>query len=277
MQLLRHVSFVDCPGHDILMATMLNGAAVMDAALLLIAGNEPCPQPQTSEHLAAVELMKLRHIIVLQNKIDLVKEQAALAQWEQIKTFIRGTIAEGSPIIPISAQLKYNIDCVLEYLVTKVPVPVRDFTSSPRMIVVRSFDVNKPGEEVGNLKGGVAGGSILRGVIRLGQEIEIRPGILERRADGTLTSRPIRSRALTLFSEQNPLQYAVPGGLIAIGTKIDPTLTRADRLVGQLLGEVDQLPQIFTEVEIEFFLLSRLLGVKDADDRSGKVAKMAKG
>ena len=44
----RHVSFVDCPGHDILMATMLNGAAVMDAALLLVAGNESCPQPQTS-------------------------------------------------------------------------------------------------------------------------------------------------------------------------------------------------------------------------------------
>jgi translation initiation factor 2 subunit 3 len=61
-----HVSFVDCPGHDILMATMLNGAAVMDAALLLIAGNESCPQPQTSEHLAAIEIMKLQHIIILQ-------------------------------------------------------------------------------------------------------------------------------------------------------------------------------------------------------------------
>ena len=52
--LVRHVSFVDCPGHDILMATMLNGAAVMDAALLLIAGNESCPQPQ--EHLIAARI-----------------------------------------------------------------------------------------------------------------------------------------------------------------------------------------------------------------------------
>ena len=60
----RHVSFVDCPGHDVLMATMLNGAAVMDAALLLVAGNESCPQPQTSEHLAAIEIMKLKHILV---------------------------------------------------------------------------------------------------------------------------------------------------------------------------------------------------------------------
>lgn len=57
MDLVRHISFVDCPGHDILMATMLTGAAVMDAALLLIAGNMSCPQPQTKEHLAAVEIM----------------------------------------------------------------------------------------------------------------------------------------------------------------------------------------------------------------------------
>jgi translation initiation factor 2 subunit 3 len=90
MKLQRHVSFVDCPGHDILMATMLNGAAVMDAALLLIAGNEPCPQPQTSEHLAAVEIMKLKHIIILQNKIDLVKEAQALAQHKEIKRFVEG-------------------------------------------------------------------------------------------------------------------------------------------------------------------------------------------
>ena len=162
MELLRHVSFVDCPGHDILMATMLNGAAVMDGALLLIAANEPCPQPQTSEHLAAVEIMRLQHIIILQNKVDLVTEAAALNQHESIARFIQGTIAESAPIVPISAQLKYNIDAVCEYIVKKIPVPVRDFTSPPQMIVIRSFDVNKPGSEVDELKGGVAGGSILQ-------------------------------------------------------------------------------------------------------------------
>jgi translation initiation factor 2 gamma subunit (eIF-2gamma) len=86
----RHVSFVDCPGHDILMATMLTGAAVMDAALLLIAGNESCPQPQTSEHLAAVEIMKLRNILILQNKVDLVRESEALQQQKDIAKFIEG-------------------------------------------------------------------------------------------------------------------------------------------------------------------------------------------
>ena len=123
---------MDCPGHDILMATMLNGAAVMDAALLLIAGNEPCPQPQTSEHLAAVQIMKLKNMLILQNKMDLIKEQAALEQHAQITAFVKGTPAEGAPIIPISGQLRYNIDVVCEYLCTRIPVPLRDFTAAPR-------------------------------------------------------------------------------------------------------------------------------------------------
>jgi len=165
----------------------------------------------------------------LQNKIDLVKEQAALQQYEDIKAFIEGTVAEKSPIIPISAQLRYNIDVVAEYMAKKIPIPVRDFTSDPRMIIIRSFDVNKPGEEVCDLKGGVAGGSILCGVLKKGAEIEIRPGIVKKDSEGKITCTPILSKISSLFAEQNELEYAVPGGLIGVGTKIDPTLTRADR------------------------------------------------
>lgn len=116
-----------------------------DAALLLIAGNESCPQPQTSEHLAAIEIMKLDHIIILQNKVDLMKEDNAEQHYQSILKFIRGTVADGSPVIPISAQLKFNIDAINEMLVTKIPVPVRDFSAAPHMIIIRSFDVNKPG------------------------------------------------------------------------------------------------------------------------------------
>jgi len=277
MTLLRHVSFVDCPGHDILMATMLNGAAVMDAALLLIAGNEPCPQPQTSEHLAAIEIMKLQHIIILQNKIDLVKNSAASEQYKQILNFVKGTVAEGAPILPISAQLGYNIDVLCENIVHRIPVPVRDFKSSPRLIVIRSFDVNKPGTEVDDLTGGIAGGSILQGVLKVGDEIEVRPGIVSRDARGNIRCVPIYSKISTLFAEANDLQYAVPGGLIGVGTKIDPTLCRADRLVGQVLGEVGNLPEIFTELEINFFLLKRLLGVKIEGDKQSRVNKLSKG
>jgi len=278
LRIERHVSFVDCPGHDILMATMLNGAAVMDAALLLIAGNESCPQPQTSEHLAAIEIMKLKHILILQNKIDLVKEAAALEQHKQILAFVQGTIAQDAPIIPISSQLKYNIDVICEYICKRIPVPMRDFTSSPRLIVIRSFDVNKPGTEVDDLKGGVAGGSIIQGILKIGDEIEVRPGIVAKDADGNVKCVPIFSKIISLFAERNDLQYAVPGGLIGVGTKIDPTLCRGDRLVGQVLGEVGKLPDIFTELEINFFLLRRLLGVKaEGDAKQTRVTKLAKG
>ena len=275
--LQRHVSFVDCPGHDILMMTMLSGAAVMDAAMLLIAANETCPQPQTSEHLAAVEIMRLENILILQNKVDLVKPDQARAQHEQIRKFVAGTVAGDAPVIPISAVLKYNIDAVCEYVAHAIPTPVRDFTSTPRLIVIRSFDVNKPGEDVANLKGGVAGGSILQGVLRLEDEVEVRPGIVTKDAAGAVTATPIYSRVASLLAERNRLEYAVPGGLIGVGTHIDPTLTRADRLVGQVLGLKGRLPDVFIEVEISFYLLRRLLGVKTSEGaKQAKVQKLQK-
>uniref|UniRef100_A0A3Q2P1V3 protein-synthesizing GTPase n=1 Tax=Fundulus heteroclitus TaxID=8078 RepID=A0A3Q2P1V3_FUNHE len=200
-KLVRHVSFVDCPGHDILMATMLNGAAVMDAALLLIASKRSRPEQITSSYSCPVESL-LSLFLVLRRSADGRLVSAA------------GTVAEGAPIIPISAQLKYNIEVVCEYIVKKIPVPVRDFISEPRLIVIRSFDVNKPGCEVDDLKGGVAGGSILKGVLKVGQEIEVRPGIVSKDQEGKLMCKPIFSKIVSLFAEHNDLQYAAPGGLI---------------------------------------------------------------
>ncbi len=279
MTLLRHISFVDCPGHDILMATMLGGVAVMDAALLLVAANEPCPQPQTSEHLAAVQMMKLKDIIIVQNKIDIVlKEGAVMQQYEEIKKFVSGTTAEKAPIIPISAQLKYNIDVVCDYI-CRIPIPVRDFTSSPRLIIIRSFDVNKPGDTVESLKGGVAGGSVLKGILRLGDEVEIRPGIISRDGSGATKCTPIQSVVVSLLAEKNDLLYAVPGGLIGVGLKVDPTLTRSDRLVGHVLGHPGKLPNVVDEIDVTYYLLRRLLGVKaeGGKTKQEKVVKMKKG
>src|SRR6266571_4763955 len=71
-ELQRIVSFVDSPGHETLMATMLSGAAIMDGALLVIAANEDCPQPQTKEHLMALGIIGVDKIVIVQNKIDIV-------------------------------------------------------------------------------------------------------------------------------------------------------------------------------------------------------------
>ena len=97
----------------------------------------------------------------------------------------------------------------------------------------------------------------------------MRPGIVSKTQDGKIQCTPIFSRIVSLYTEQNELQYAVPGGLIGVGTKIDPTLCRADRLVGQVLGAVGALPDIYTELEISYFLLRRLLGVRTEGDKKG--------
>lgn len=166
-----------------------------------------------------------------------------------------------------------NIDSVNDAIVN-IPVPVRDFSMDPYMMVIRSFDVNKPGADIDELKGGVAGGSILHGMLKMGDEIEIRPGIVTRDDKGNLRCTPIFSRIVSLNSEANDLKYAVPGGLIGVGTRIDPTLCRADRLVGFVLGLRGRSPDIYGQIEVNFYLLRRLLGVADGKQR--KVEKLAK-
>lgn len=262
LELIRHVSFVDCPGHDILMSTMLNGAAVMDAALLVIAANEKCPQPQTSEHLAAVENLDLENIIVIQNKIDIaLKDDSCKVHYDQIKEFIAKSRAANSPVIPISAQLKFNVDVVIQYL-CNLPIPKRDFQSPPRFIIVRSFDVNHPGFEANELQGGVAGGTLMRGVLKLGQVVEIRPGIVKKKANGETEVLPLYSRIESLKTENNSLIYVVPGGLIGVGLGLDPYLAKQNGLEGKILGLPGKLPNIYSKVICKIHLLSRVLGVK---------------
>jgi len=161
-----------------------------------------------------------------------------------------GTTARLAPIIPVSAQLRFNIDAVVEAL-CKVTPPNYDFTADPRMVVIRSFDVNKPGAEIKDLKGGVAGGSILQGVFKVGQEVEIRPGLITRDATGHCTCTPLRSRIVSLHAEQNHLQFAVPGGLIGVGTLVDPALCRADRLLGMVMSSVGRGPNVYVEIKAE--------------------------
>ncbi|KAM3130185.1 hypothetical protein pb186bvf_017685 [Paramecium bursaria] len=275
MKLVRHISFVDCPGHDILMSTMLTGAAVMDCALLLVAANFQCPQPQTQEHLAALVITKLKYVIVVQNKVDIIfkDQQAAKKNYEEIKTFIKGTIAQESPIIPISAQLKYNVDYVLQYICEYFPLPERQLNVPPKMIIIRSFDVNKPGEKPEKLKGGVVGGSILQGVLKVGDEVEIRPG-RQQKINNQNVWTPIFTRVVSLYAEDNELVYAVPGGLIGVGLLIDPSLTRNDNLVGCVMGFPGKLPDLYRELEINYFLMVAVVGNKQQDGQVQRIARI---
>src|SRR3990167_6935567 len=128
---LRKVSFVDAPGHESLMATMLSGATIMDGALLLVAASETCPQPQTREHLMALEIIGIKNVIIVQNKIDLVNEEQAIKNHEQIKNFLKGTSFENAPIIPISAQHRVGLDFLMEAIDKYIPTPERDEKKPP--------------------------------------------------------------------------------------------------------------------------------------------------
>ena len=258
--LLRSVSFVDAPGHETLMATMLSGAAIMNGALLLVAANEKCPQPQTREHLMALSIIGVDKIIVVQNKIDIVSVEEARQNFKEIQEFIKGTIAETAPIIPISAHHDVNIDMLIEAIELKIPTPKWDKAKPARMYVARSFDINVPGTKLDNLKGGVIGGSLTQGKLKVGDEIEIKPG---RKVEaGSKTAwEPIRTKVRSLFAGGLPLETAGPGGLIAIGTGLDPALSKSDSLVGRIAGIPDTLPPVVNELTFQTVLMKRVVGV----------------
>lgn len=254
-RLIRHVSFVDCPGHDVLMTTMLTGTAIMDAALLLVAANEPCPQPQTTEHLFALEVMNLKRVIVVQNKIDLVTKEQAIEQYDQIREFLKTSQVEG-PVIPVSGQLQINIEAVMDFIVNYIDLPKRNREKTAKMIIIRSFDVNKPGTRVSQIKGGVIGGSLVAGTIAVGDEIEIRPGLCQR-VDGEFICRPYRTLVTSLKAERTPLTRAYPGGLIGVGTDLDPSLCKSDRMVGMVMGPKGKLPPIYSRVTLRCKLFQK--------------------
>jgi translation initiation factor 2 subunit 3 len=257
---VRAVSFVDAPGHEALMATMLSGAAIMDGAILVIAADEPCPQPQTREHLAAAQIIGVKNIIIVQNKIDIVDEKRAHESHQEIKNFIKNTAAEKAPIIPVSAQRGVNIDYLLSAMEYYIPTPQRDETKPPLMYIVRSFDINKPGTLIEDLEGGVLGGTIAQGKFVCGDEIEIRPGIA---TEGKGTYTPLYSEIVSLQAGGKKVQEAHCGGLIGVGTLLDPATSKADGLTGSIAGKTGMLPPILTELTMETEILDRAVGTKE--------------
>ncbi len=254
---LRAVSFVDCPGHESLMTNMLAGAFLMDGALLVIAANEPVPKPQTREHLQALQMLGMKKIVVAQNKVDLVTDSEAKKNFAQIEKFVSGTVAEDAPIVPISAQQRLNIDALIEALEEVIPTPKRDAGASPLMYVVRSFDVNRPGAEIAGLSGGVLGGSLTRGELKVGDEVELRPGMIDERSG---KFAPVVTKVSSLQTGAGAADRVGPGGLVAVGTHLDPTYTKGDQMVGSVIGRPGSLPETLEHITLDVKLLETAVG-----------------
>jgi translation initiation factor 2 subunit 3 len=286
-ELQRKISIIDAPGHETLMTAVISASNVLDGAMFLIAANEPCPQPQTVEHLIILQSMGVKNIVVVQTKVDLVSKEKAIENQNQINKFLKGTIAEGAPIIPVAANYKLNISSLLEQIQKKIPTPKREMDSPLRMYVSRSFDVNKPGAQIAKLKGGVLGGSIVQGILKKDDMIEVRPGIIKKEGGKPV---PIQCKATALMEESEQLDNAHPGGLVAVGTTIDPSLTKSDALVGSVIGKPGEVPEPVDILNVKYQMLKRT-DVEIAPLREGEpvvvnihtatgvgmIAKLAKG
>jgi len=261
---IRNISFVDCPGHDMLIATMLSGAAVMDYALLVIDASVPCPQPQTLEHLKAAEIIGLKNIIIVQNKLDIVNKERALESYKEIKKLINSTYLKdiNPPIIPVSALKKVNLDLLIEAIETFFPTPKKDETKTTIGYIIRSFDVNKPGTNYNELRGGVLGCSIIQGKLEVGDEIEIKPGFRMKK-EGKFVHIPLFTKVVSLKSDNINLEKALAGGLIGVETELDPYLTKGDQLVGNIVGLAGKTPPVFNEITISYKLFEYVVGIKE--------------
>ena len=259
-ELIRVVSFVDSPGHESLMANMLSGAALMDGSILVVAANEKVPQPQTREHLLALQVLGIHQIVIVQNKVDLTEYEKARDNYEEIKNFVNGSIADQAPVIPVSAQHKLNIDALIEAIENTIKTPVRTSNAPAIMHVLRSFDINKPGIPIKQVKGGAIGGALVQGEFHIGDEIEIRPGFLEEKKN---KYEPINSTIATLGTGAGMVEKVRPGGLVAIGTKLDPTFIKSDSLIGSVVGKPNTLPKDVEDIAVEVHLFDTAVGTQD--------------
>ncbi|MBW2967508.1 translation initiation factor IF-2 subunit gamma [Candidatus Woesearchaeota archaeon] len=259
---VRKVSFVDAPGHESLMATMLAGATIMDGALLMIAANEQCPQPQTREHLMALQIMGVKNVVVVQNKIDLVKEEDAFRNYKQIKEFLKDTDYADAPIIPISAQHNVNIDVLIGAIEEVIPTPKRDPKKDPVLFIARSFDINKPGSAPETIIGGVLGGALVQGKLKVGDVVELRPG---RGVEfgGRKKWEPIKTKITGLKTGGDSVDEILPGGSVGLLTELDPAIVKSDTLTGNVVGKEGKLPPVWEQLELETNLLERVVGSKE--------------
>ncbi|MEM3372874.1 MAG: translation initiation factor IF-2 subunit gamma [Candidatus Anstonellales archaeon] len=254
MQFLRKISVLDSPGHETLMATTIACGNLLDGAVLVIAANEECPQTQTQEHLMVLKILGIKHIVVVQNKVDIVSKDQAIKNYNQIRNFLSMNDYDPNtiPIIPVAASLKVNINRLVEAIEKYIPTLTRDPTKELLMYIARSFDINKPGDNVLELKGGVIGGSISSGMLSENEEIEILPMPKDYGKDSEIL------KVVSLYTGNERLKTAYPGGLIAIQTDLDPYWTKSDSMIGSIISRPGKGPLLYDKITIEYNQIKRV-------------------
>jgi len=253
----QYISFMDCPGHHSYVHTMIKGTAIIDCAIIVTDCRTTELQPQTLEHLVILETLGVRNVLVVQNKIDLVTNEQLRKNYEMLLRETKGTIAEGAPIIPISAQSNIGIEYLQEYMYKMVQLSLKNMRTFKYNVftIVRSFDVNLPNTDIKDQKGGVVGGTVTGEIgYKIGDKIQIRPGLVQ----GDKVT-PLTTSIVSIFSENNSCENMVRGGLYGVGTDLDPMITKANGLVGCLFGRPEDLPPIVTELKIQVVRMNKCI------------------
>jgi translation initiation factor 2 subunit 3 len=274
MDLITHVSFTDCPGHNCFMSKMLNGTCSMDYAILIESCANDTPAPQTIEHYMITKEIGIQTAIICLNKADLLlkTKNKVYDIIKNIKNFIAENESKEIPIIPISATMKCNIDVVLEYI-AKMKIPKKDLTNDFKMLLIRSFNVNHPRTKIEDIKGGVIGGTLQRGIITIDDNVIIYPGHIVQNDEYKKEKVywkycPLKAKILSINTDKNKLKYAIPGGQIGVQLNIDPCMTRDDILVGQVIfsdkKDVKDI-KIFEGITVEYKKLTEKYKINKKD------------
>jgi selenocysteine-specific elongation factor len=192
----EEISIVDVPGHRDFIENMLAGIGGIDAALLVIAADEGV-MPQTREHLAILDLLQIKHGIVVLTKIDLVDDPAWLDLVEtDVYTALRDTVLQDAPILRVSSSTRVGFPLLLQTLAMLLEkLPARPDLGRPRLPIDRVFSI--PGF------GTVVTGTLSDGRLAVGEELEILPSDIHARIRGLQTHRKKE-------------ETAVPGSRVAV-------------------------------------------------------------
>lgn len=253
--LVDHISFLDCPGHNELILTMLGSVKLMNAVILVVSLAEPLERkPQLVQHIASIKLSGIKKVIVCANKLDLISKDVALERYNNLVTLLNKYEINPLAIIPTSFSKNIGTDWLLEEILKHFNFELES-TDNTQFLAIRSFDINKPSTDYKDIQGGVIGGSLLQGKLHIGDEIEIRPGICSNK-NGEINALPIITTVLSMRTEKEELNEISVGGLIGIGTDIDPFYCKDDMLSGNIIGLRGTLPPIYNNVTLSYQVLT---------------------
>ena len=184
----RRGGVVDVPGHEKFVRTMIAGATGIDLALLVVAADEGM-MPQTREHLAILDLLRVRRGVVAVTKADLVDEELLELACEEVADGLDGTTLAGSPVIPCSGETGLGLDDLRAALDRTVEGLQGRSTAGPfRLPVDRVFSLRGFGT--------VVTGTCISGTVAKGEDVEILPGQRRTRVRGIEVHGEARDEAM---------------------------------------------------------------------------------